>query len=1201
MNDDNDENNSADNFFLQVEMFHSDEPLRDTNTLCDVAYSYNWRRRSPLALAFCVCKTPPTKPRPPRLLSQLNPVRDKKEDAKIAKENVEKKAEVTETKENSMKKELADEDIPDSLDITKKPEETEDLIKKEIKSPLKDGSQPKEPGSNTASSVLRDSAINNTDKSTPKKAQKEKIEANAKPAQQRLSSKDTKSKGKNENNKCNRPPEDIASTVSKNVKTVTNSDEKKSQSFTETSHITSSSSTSLKSDVIDVPITSSSQRFTTYASSSSSPTTITTTAAPPNKISENTKFAGSHSSPAKVSEPSINCNTPSGTLISPNQCDVKTIKSQPEAAVKTKSSKASRKVLGKRPANNPVLIAPAPAKIPPVCSSMVDISKVIKVDQNQQSLNNLSNHCGIVNANSSNIPATPTINLVSMLPVGLPTPSPSPKNVEMPKHSKASKGMKKFSSFTVANLLGSHTPKRARMRMGPSVARIKPPVLNFINTGSTNTVVSSSQSSGATNSLAPPLQTPLVPSVSGFISPLVLPQAQLYLSSNGVAPSGLRLTPTPSMQSPSQAIGVNPSALGTPSMSSSQSFVNSKVPSTPLTISFPSMGVPTTLPSLTNLSASQSAFFASTLPSVPVSQLFSSIQTSLSSPFCFPPISSSPSLVSSSSVTVSTSVTSSTASSFTSHSKSSSISSSSVTSASFITQANSFTAAAKDGCPIPPSSMSSPPPAAPASPTPAAVPIQQSQTQGADSGFSQGAHVAPKTDNNHKGSKTSKTKARANTATVQAQKTGSKSKCNASFQTNNSITDTSAENKSNIFQPGPAFAQRLSHSQETVNNSSKSSLAGKRNAATAFSADTKGEGLLTSDRKKTKLKETGLSCVPSTSIASSGTPCSNPISKSSVSPATALAQLCITSPTSQTTLTTSACKNPTSFVFPATPIHTCDKPEAKTEVEKNLANGVSDKTKTPQTPSQSYEVSNKFSNQTSPPLKTSPAIPGPISPPSRSLAVKPKKKIADIANTLHKRVSESMHTQSPGSLPLPHNRTPSSSESSSSIISTSHATPPKSTTNRVDLLGNSRSWGDGSIGGMLLPVTKPVSPSSLLTLSTSESKQRETLQGSQLSTATITSARHELPGRPLSLHNNTLAKGLSACLGSRVEAKRTATSAGALMTMRTSTPNSSPISGGPNGHLRVDEQPLNLVKRDSGFSHVASSILLGDKVKHAVK
>ncbi|RUS87936.1 hypothetical protein EGW08_004291, partial [Elysia chlorotica] len=91
----------------EVEMFHSDEPLRDSNTLCDVAYTYNWRRRAPLALAFCVCETPkaPTKPKSSRLVSQQNSVRGKKDDVEITKENRKIDSEITPKKDDVVKKE----------------------------------------------------------------------------------------------------------------------------------------------------------------------------------------------------------------------------------------------------------------------------------------------------------------------------------------------------------------------------------------------------------------------------------------------------------------------------------------------------------------------------------------------------------------------------------------------------------------------------------------------------------------------------------------------------------------------------------------------------------------------------------------------------------------------------------------------------------------------------------------------------------------------------------------------------------------------------------------------------------------------------------------------------------------------------------------------------------------------------------------
>ena len=1150
-------------------------------------FLYFCLQRSPLALAFCVCETPSTKPRPPQLLSQLNPVRDKKDDVQITKENRKIDAEVTTTTDTDVKKEITQIEAFDSSEITKKSEDTEDFVKKEKESPLKKESETKDLTSISAPSVLRNSAINNTDPPASKKCHKEMEEGDIKISKQRQCSKAPKSKAKCDSNKCNRPPENSVSTATKKVKVEINSEEIKSQPSLNSSSVTPTSATAIKSDLINVTTTSSQDHNTCNSSTTAATTSI--------KITESSKVSESGCKPTYTCQAIPNCKTSTVTSSSRSQCTaVNSSNIQQESATKAKPSKTGKVVLGKRLASNPVLIAPAPAKLPSMSPAVVDISQVIQVEKNQQPLINPSSNCNVSNNCSSNY-TTPTINLVSMLPVGLPTPSPSPRKLSIPKLSKPPKSSKKLSTFTVANLLGSTTPKRTRIRRGPSVAHIKPPVLNFINTSSTSTSTPFSRENSPAGSLTPTLQTPYVPSVSGFISPLMLPQTQLYLSSNGITSSGLRLPPTASMQATAQSLGVNPSTLRAQPMNSTQSLVTpaSKASASSLTISFQSMSVPTTLPSLTNLPASQSAFFSSSLPSVPASQLFSSIQTTLPSSFCLPVVSSVSSSKSSCSVSSSlSSASSSTTSSFTSQTKSSSIFTSAVSSASVIAQVNSFPAA-KGGLPTPPSSMSSPPPAASASPTPAAVPVQQSQTQGADSGFAQNPHVSVSTEDNDLTSKASaaghKAKARASSGTIQTLKGGSNSKSAQNSQTNG-VIEKQTQKSTSVFKPGPAFAQ----CRGKANGCSNSSLAGKRNAAIAFQSDKKEDGANTANAKRAKVKETsvsaGLSCLSSASMSSPGPLPSTSASKSSVSPASALAQLCITSPTSQNTSSSSSSRV-TSFVFPATPTHTCDKSEPNSKGTKPLTNGTSNNHQNSLqasniTPEAAKKVPNGSSAQSEPanqvleknlkPCTTS----GPISPPGRSC--KPKKKIADIANTLHKRVSESLQAQSSNS--LPQNKTTHSSET----ISSSYKNPAKtfSAMNTVDLQ-RSRSIGGCGVGGMQLPVVKPETPPPPLTVSDICKKG---------STTTITCARHELPGRPLSLHNTSLAKGLSTCLASRVEPKRIPKNPALV---RSSTP-SSTLSNGHNGYVQVEEQPLNLVKRDSSFSRVASGLLLAD-MKHAVK
>uniref|UniRef100_A0A2C9M9D4 RING-type domain-containing protein n=1 Tax=Biomphalaria glabrata TaxID=6526 RepID=A0A2C9M9D4_BIOGL len=39
---------------FQIDIFYNDEPLRNCYTLCDIAYIFNWRRRAPLVMTFCV-------------------------------------------------------------------------------------------------------------------------------------------------------------------------------------------------------------------------------------------------------------------------------------------------------------------------------------------------------------------------------------------------------------------------------------------------------------------------------------------------------------------------------------------------------------------------------------------------------------------------------------------------------------------------------------------------------------------------------------------------------------------------------------------------------------------------------------------------------------------------------------------------------------------------------------------------------------------------------------------------------------------------------------------------------------------------------------------------------------------------------------------------------------------------------------------
>ncbi|RUS87935.1 hypothetical protein EGW08_004290 [Elysia chlorotica] len=960
--------------------------------------------------------------------------------------------------------------------------------------------------------------------------------------------------------------------------------------------MTPTTCTTVKSDVIDVATTTSSQGHTTCKST-------TATAATANTVSESCKLPDSCCKPTYMCQVTSNGKTSAQVSKSTSQC-VSTCGNniQQETAPKAKPSKTGKTILGKRPASNPVLIAPAPAKIPAMSPSVVDISQVITVEKNQQPLNNFrSNVTNVSNNCGSNHQVTPTINLVSMLPVGLPTPSPSPRKLTISKLSKALKGSKKPSTFTVASLLGSTTPKRTRIRRGPSVAHIKPPVLNFINTSSATSTTQISRENITATSLTPCLQAPFVSSGPGFISPLMLPQTQLYLSSNGMAPARLRLPPTASMQGTAQSLGINPSALHTQPKYSTQSLVipASKASASPLTISFPSLNVPTTLPSLTNLPASQSAFFSSRLPSVHGSQLFSSIHRSLPSPFSFPVVSTVSSSMSSCSVSSSLSLKSSTTTpSFTTQTKPSSISSSTASSASIIAQASSFRAA-KGGLPAPSSSMSSPPPAASASPTPAAVPVQQSQTQGADSGFAHSPSVATNGQNNDLSSKTPaaahKIKAKVNCGTNQALKAGSNSKGPQSSQNNNNA-ETSVQKNSNIFKPGPAFA----HSQGKANNCVKPSLAAKRNAATAFQSNSKEDSLSSSTSKRAKMKETsassGLSCLPSSPLTSPGRLPSIPVSKSSVSPASALAQLCITSPTSQTTPSSSSIRTPTSFVFPATPTHTCDKSESNSKGAKPLTNGNSNShNTTPLAPNSTSVAAKSITNGSGAhsetesknlenTLKSSTTTSGPISPTGRSL--KPKKKIADIANTLHKRVSESLQAQSSNS--LPQNKTTNLSETISSSYKTSAKPSTSSILNSVDL---QRSRSDGGFvgGGMQLPVAKPLLPPP--SSSTSDVKQR----GSS-TTTTITCARHELPGRPLSLQNASLAKGVSTCLASRAEPKRTPRNPALV---RSSTPNSA-LNNNHSGFAQVEEQPLNLVKRDSSFPCVPSGIVLAD-MKHAVK
>ncbi|XP_059140451.1 polycomb group protein Psc-like [Physella acuta] len=56
----------------QIDMFYNDEPLRNSLTLCDVAYIFNWRRRAPLSLTFCVFEGPNPKKRKMEEVKQLN-------------------------------------------------------------------------------------------------------------------------------------------------------------------------------------------------------------------------------------------------------------------------------------------------------------------------------------------------------------------------------------------------------------------------------------------------------------------------------------------------------------------------------------------------------------------------------------------------------------------------------------------------------------------------------------------------------------------------------------------------------------------------------------------------------------------------------------------------------------------------------------------------------------------------------------------------------------------------------------------------------------------------------------------------------------------------------------------------------------------------------------------------------------------------
>ena len=1098
-----------------------------------------------------------------------------------------------------VKKEVTPESLTSS-EISQKPEDTDDVVKKEIKSPLKHGTEPTRPDPNSASSVLRDSSINNTEKEGVTKCLKGTEETDIKTVKQKAGGKQSKPKVKIDSNKCSRASGNSVPTAPKRVRTESNAGVAKSEIKDDTMPITSSNSAIVNCAPNGVITTSPSQSDTTSTSS----TAPVTAPAGDTKTTENTKPAETCTSTTKAfqTNPDIHSKVcpPTSTLSEPR--NISSSASQSEtAASKTKPLKPMKTSQCKRPAITPVLIAPAPAKIPSMSPSVVDIAQVIKVEKTQQPLAT----CGTVTNNCSSNLGTPTVNLVSMLPVGLPTPSPSPRKLAVSRHPKASKNSKKFSAFTVANLLASHTPKRNRARNGPSVAHLKPPVLNFINTNSTSSSSTTfSRETCPASSVTPPLQTPYVPSAPGFISPLMLPQTQLYLSSNGVTPSGLRLTPTVSLQAQGPPI-----ALGSQTINSTSSLVNpAPKPSVPaLTIAFPSVRGQTPLPSLTNLPNHQSAFLSSTLPSVPASQLFSSIPTSLSSPLCFPVVSSNSS-VSSYSVSSSSSSTSSLTTpsyTFTSTAKSSPVSFSSTSSLSVSSnaQAKSLTAA-KGGVPNPPSSMSSPPPAASASPTPAAVPVQQSQTQGTDSGFTPLPNMAASTKDKASSGKrfaaASKTKARASSNT--ALMSGSKSKSAQNSQTNDA-TVASLHKNSSAFRPGPAFAQCSTPCNGKVVNPTKTSLAGKRNAATAFPPDKTEHNLSSSSNKKAKVKDSGvssgLSCLPSSSLSSPCTPSSTATtSKPNVSPASALAQLCITSPTSQKVQSSSCAsiKTPSSFVFPTTPSNLHDKSGKKSSASaassKVLTNGISGDTKPSQplnsmgvtekkaangTTAQS-EAIHKTSDSSS---KTPPVTPGPISPPGRSTVSKPKKKIADIANTLHKRVSESLQAQSSSS--SPQDGTPNC-QGTSTTISSSPASVAKSTiTSKIAEHQTASSNG----GGMLLPVTRPVSPSPPASMN----QQSETLTAVR-PVPTITCARHELPGRPLSLQNTPLAKGLSACLASRAEAKRISNTATVLG--RSST------QSGHNGLLHGEEQPLNLVKKDSGYPHVASNLIRAD-MKHAVK
>ncbi|GFO24480.1 polycomb complex protein bmi-1 [Plakobranchus ocellatus] len=1202
---------------FEVEMFYNDESLRDSSTLCDVAYTFNWRRRSPMALTFCVCVTPPSKSKPTRLATELNSIKDKTEKAQATKENQQKSIpkleEIIDILENDMvKNEINLLDFNSPADA-QKIEEAQDIVKMETETSLENETETPDSSSAPAAAlpaILKTSILTNTEKIESSNNLKDIPETNAKSVKQKLSGKISKMMSKTESNKCNKSPLNGVYPPTKKVKIETKAELTGSQNLPKPLCMLHSTAVNNMDNKLNcqslTPITLSSSQ-PDITSSFTGNAAVTNNNTKEKKPLEHDKITtkSSHQKPEKESFP----------IMGPSKQASSSISSIPDHFSKFKTPRSSKSILGKRPAANPVLIAPAPAKIPSLSPTVVDISQMIKVENTQPSLNNINSSISLSSNSNTNHNQT-SFSLVPVLPVGLPTPSPTPKKLAVPRLPKTSKSSKKLSSFTVAHLLGSPTPKRTRVRMTPSsVARIKPPVLNFINTSTTSSATPACRESILRSSVPATLQTPYIPNPAGFMSSVVfsqsqlLPQPQLFLSSNGVSPAGIRLS------------GLNPSALCGSQIIPTSSLTTKS--SSSIAMSFPSIGVSSTLPSLTNLPLTQSAFFSSKLTSVSTSQLFSSVPTSVSVPFCFPVISSSSISVSPFAVTSSISVSSSSSASSTSSSLVGSLSSTTTSSSASVTTMSQIKTlvGTKRNLSIPTTSLSSPPPAASASPTPAAVPVQQSQTQGADSGFvpssTKDTQVTPTTQVKATSISSKgvcvgqKSKAKTPASYNFTKKNGSKLNALVASRINSNGHIACSQNGLKGLKSTSAFDQtskiRFSGMSDCLSNVALTDSRYSIQVSASSSVHTENK-MVFSGLKKAKPKNLIVSkALPCTSssintVTSPNAPSStNSIyskatnNKSSVSPASALAQLCITSPTFQSVSSTSS-SIAASFTFPPKASPASEESASKNISLKNISSGPGKDSNCVQHKLGAASGGKKYINgmpaaleKTSIAEDNSPKTStlSPTSPLGRSNICKPKKKIADIANTLHKRVSESLNAQSSSS--SPQDRTPISLGNRTFISSTLLKSNEISCAWKSSILELQRSNG----GGMILPVTKPASSSSS-SIPALENKAMESVRDTK-PTSTITCARHELPGRPLSLQNAPLAKGLSTYMASKAEAKRTVVPAAVV---RSSTP-ITVSSTGYNDH-QVEEQPLNLVKRDGNFSCASNSLLVSD-VSHAVK